>query len=324
MKPRLAILVGHHGKGTGCSYGNRDEYELARRDANALFDALMATDTIIPMLEPIEIRGDAHPISTAAWWAKRNGASAVVEIHYNALDKPDTTVSGNLIIVKQADLYASTIDHWLAMLPNHHREPIISQHMALLNMFPDGFPVVIVEAAFIWEPGIEESGWSAQVAVLLAKALKQYFEQLPTTVPTGDTAGPTVAQKRDPITGKTVLVTPKPPMPPIISVWQWLKIFLKLRKWFKGGDPVQSGITSSSFIAMLVAYAFTMAIGKGWIPAGDYKDKIEGVSVVISGLVTWAYMHYRNDYKKTILTVNAANGKGKTEAASCAPDGGTK
>ena len=163
MTPRVAILAGHYGPGTGASFEGRDEYTLARRDALMLYAELLRDELVIPMLEPVEANTVA-PIATAARWVVAQKATIAVEMHYNS-HAGEPRATGNEVVAANATPLALAMDKALATLPNKHREWKLVSNLLLPKLLdPVGIPCVLVEPAFIWEPQVETPEWPAQVA----------------------------------------------------------------------------------------------------------------------------------------------------------------
>jgi len=180
MRPRVAILAGHYGPGTGASWQGRDEWTLARRDALMLYAELLRDEILVPpALEPFEETAKLTKLGSirqAARWAMTLPAHAIVELHYNSAASQDMKIAGNELVVGNKGVYADTLDRALAALPNRHRDIKVRPELELFKCLPY-HPVVIVEPAFIWEPQVETGEWSAQVAVALKHGLYKYFAE---------------------------------------------------------------------------------------------------------------------------------------------------
>jgi N-acetylmuramoyl-L-alanine amidase len=175
MKPTLAILAGHHGRGTGSSAGAIDEWALAHRDALELYLQLDRDGIITPALEPIaedNTPGELNPRERAAAWALKHKPAAVIELHYDSFEtsKP----AGHSVCSNRLTPFAEVMDRALDALPNPHRSMIIDAGFQIPRLL-DPIPCVLLEPAFIFEPIIETCEWRPMLVAAIKAGLYKYF-----------------------------------------------------------------------------------------------------------------------------------------------------
>lgn len=179
MKPVLAILVGHHGlgTGTGTSRDGRDEWALARGDALELYLQLTRDGIIEPHLEPIAeddnpAEGKSDSLLRSARWALVQKLWAVIEIHYNSFttDKP----SGHLVCSNRMTPFVECMARALDVLPNRRRDTVINAGFVLPSLL-DPVPFCLLEPAFIFEPLVAEVLWRPMLVAAIKAGLYKYF-----------------------------------------------------------------------------------------------------------------------------------------------------
>ena len=181
---RVALIVGHIGKGTGATFENRDEWSIARDDARRLYMSLMNHDDIVPSYFEInrdelrwsilgDLLNDKSDDSIKANWVRTVRADCVIDFHYNKFK--DASVSGHLIVAPEMNRFATCIYAALEMLPNRHRDPIVNNGFRLFQRLEnDGIPSVIIEPAFIFEPAAGDKSFHVQLVDALKWGLERY------------------------------------------------------------------------------------------------------------------------------------------------------
>lgn len=172
-KPIVAILAGHHGRGTGASTVERDEWELVRKDAGELFVALQRDSIVTPMLEPYDDDPKvARPIERAAKWCIAHKADVVVEFHYNSFS--NTQPAGHCVVSNKLTPFVETMADALDVLPNKRRSTIINEDFILPRLL-GAIPCVLLEPAFIFEDGITKPEWRPMLVSAVKSGLYKYF-----------------------------------------------------------------------------------------------------------------------------------------------------
>lgn len=175
MKPVVAILAGHHGRGTGASYRERDEWALARADALELYLQLSRDGLTHPILEPIaadDNPGEIEPLVRSALWALSNKASAAIELHYNSFET--TKPSGHCVVSNRMSSLVEHMARALDTLPNKRRETIINAGFKLPRLL-EPIPCVIVEPAFIFEDLLRDQSFAAMLLAALKRGVYSYY-----------------------------------------------------------------------------------------------------------------------------------------------------
>lgn len=182
---RVALIVGHIGRGTGATFNDRDEWSLAREDAQRLYMSLMRHDDIMPVYFEInrdelrwKILGDLLDDKTddtiKTNWVREVRADCVIDFHYNS--HPDTRANGHEIIAPTMDRFATCIEASLDMLPNRHRDAIVNNGFRLFERLEnDGIPSVIIEPAFLFEPVVGDKSFHVQLIDALQWGLERYI-----------------------------------------------------------------------------------------------------------------------------------------------------
>jgi hypothetical protein len=196
MIKRVGILVGHYGAGTGCSWEGRDEWIFAHSDAWEIFNGLMSQSRqtgfeIAPVV--ISINREMSPwiyidravglyksrnIDIRAEWAADVKCDAVVELHYDSFET--TEPSGHTIFVNQEESTASMtlatcIKNKFPALGNRCRG-IKNASMRILNKLESsGIPCVLIEPAFIFEPGVVKVDWRAKYAAAVRDGILDFI-----------------------------------------------------------------------------------------------------------------------------------------------------
>ena len=166
---RVALIVGHIGPGTGATFEDRDEWSMARIDAQNLYDELKHSGDATPLYLSInrdelrwKILGDLLTDKTddkiKARWIREVRADLAIDFHYNSAQ--DTRARGHEIIAPEFNYLAQCMDAALDILPNKHRDPIINNGFRLFRKLEGSdIPSVIIEPAFIFEPDVISAGW---------------------------------------------------------------------------------------------------------------------------------------------------------------------
>lgn len=182
---RIALIVGHIGKGTGATFGDRDEWTMARRAARECYMELMHSGVAIPLFFEInraelrwrilgDLLDDATDDKIKSHWVRETHADAVIDFHYNSAD--DTRAKGHEIIVPAMSRFARCMDAALDMLPNRHREPIINNGFRLFRKLADtDIEPVIIEPAFIFEKWVGDPAHVRMLATALIWGITRYI-----------------------------------------------------------------------------------------------------------------------------------------------------
>lgn len=175
MKPIVAILAGHHGRGTGATSFGRDEWELAWWDKFELFAALMHDNIVYPVMEPVAEDMDPRehaPITRAARWALSQKPAVIIDLHYNAMETPG--YEGHLVVSNTMTPFVEAMERALDTLPNRHRDTIINADF-LLPKLVDPIPCVLLEPAFIFEPCVGNPQWRPMLIAAIKAGIYGYF-----------------------------------------------------------------------------------------------------------------------------------------------------
>jgi hypothetical protein len=175
-KPILAVLCGHHGRGTGASKGNRDEWTLARGDALELYLQLDRDGIITPVLEPIADDANVaekNPRARAAKWALLQGASAAIELHYNSFFT-EAFVAGHCVCSNRMTPFVEAMVRAMDTLPNRHRDTRINVEYEIPRLM-DPIPCVLLEPAFIFEACVALPDWRPMLVVAIKQGIYTYF-----------------------------------------------------------------------------------------------------------------------------------------------------
>ena len=188
-RPRVAIIVGHYGRGTGARYpvdaelvgdpvAVRDEWTLASHYAIALYRELARDKLLSPTVFSVD--RDTVPwrlfdlssrstLDIKLRWIDLVDPDAVVECHYNSFG--DERVAGNEVVVPKNDEFAKCMAGAFSALPNPNR----STKVMSLKIFRSRKPTVVLEPAFLAEKIIESARWVPMVAVAAKQGLYKYF-----------------------------------------------------------------------------------------------------------------------------------------------------
>ena len=190
MKPKVALIVGHYGPGTGCSFphenhpdsndiAHRDEFLYAISDVQAVHVKLEADDMVTPKFVVIDRRQE--PWKWFNWtnklqlgvklnWLADMQPDAAISFHYNSANTHN--VSGNEIVTSEhsalSNVMDKAFDRWL---PNRHRSIKIRE----LGIFKAECPIVIIEPAFIFESGILRGDWQGYVVKAVSEGIYEFF-----------------------------------------------------------------------------------------------------------------------------------------------------
>jgi hypothetical protein len=193
---RVGILVGHYGKGTGASLGERDEWRLCWRDAMALSVELARDRKVEPVF--IAIDREAHPwdlipdtlalrlrnIRIRADWAIREKVDAAVEFHLNRSTLNDlriTKATGNEVWIRRAPgpktqrLGALLVEEFNRELGNRDRGLKTKSFNVLSRLHNANIPAAILEPAFLVEDIVELKPWRAKYVGAVKAALYRFF-----------------------------------------------------------------------------------------------------------------------------------------------------
>lgn len=181
---RIALIVGHIGKGTGATFGERDEWTMARRAARDLYIELMHSDAAMPLYFEInrdelrwrilgDLLDDRTDDSIKANWLQETRSDAVIDFHFNSA--ADTRAKGHEIIAPEMSRFARCMNAALDILPNRHRDPIINNGFRLFRKLDGtGIAPVIIEPAFIFEKGIDEPAYHKTLTTALVWGITRY------------------------------------------------------------------------------------------------------------------------------------------------------
>jgi N-acetylmuramoyl-L-alanine amidase len=183
-RPRVGLLVGHHGPGTGASAGGRDEWTLCRGDATALAQQLAAEGLLEPVLLVVEdpaARGTANILRRAAA-AVQAGVVAAVEFHLNAAPIPPSGKSpgGDETWVRRApgpktqQLGALLVEEFNKRLANPDRGLKEGDWLVLRRLHAAGIPAALLEPEFVGQPRCADPTWRASYVAAVKMALYRY------------------------------------------------------------------------------------------------------------------------------------------------------
>jgi len=175
---KIAIIVGHYGRGTGTSWKDRDEWELALRDARSLEARLRLDGKIEARVFSVDRDASAEPWSTVSKiaaehrWLEEYNPDIAVDLHYNSAE--DERAQGHeLCYYRIGDWPVSLLEAMKAGLPNVSRGMKLREDLLVLKT--QVCPIVIFEPAFIFEPQVEDLAWRQAVVDTLADGAYSYF-----------------------------------------------------------------------------------------------------------------------------------------------------
>lgn len=175
MKPIVCILIGHHGKGTGASDVDSDEWQLSAADAEALYFRLLEDGYVVPIIEPIEQDSNVdekNPRERAAAWAKAQNANVVLELHYNSFET--TTPEGHLVTTNAPSSFANIMSLALGALPNSSRGVLIQENLEIPKRLAPT-PCILLEPAFIFEAVVDTITWRPMLVNAIVSGIYKYF-----------------------------------------------------------------------------------------------------------------------------------------------------
>jgi hypothetical protein len=200
---KVAVMVGHHGPGTGCEWLGRDEWEWARQDANVLLIKLTragfdphvicinntdpqwrAVGALAGVAASGGLKRENHALRSA--WAKALGCEIALELHYNAdaghagrgfevLTYSDE-VMGVVETTASRRLGTCLLDAFAAAWPDRPNRGLKAGQWKVLGMLRPAIPAaVIVEPAFIHEPELNDyPKWRAAYTDALVAGVVAY------------------------------------------------------------------------------------------------------------------------------------------------------
>lgn len=176
---KLAILVGHYGRGTGASWQGRDEWALALADARALEERLIQEGRLGPLLffidQDTKDQGIAwttpRQIAVKLRWLADVKPDAALELHYNSAE--DEGAAGNELCYYQLGDLPVEIGEAMKSLPNKHRGIKYRDNLRILKT--EICPIAIVEPAFIFEPQVGGPEFRAAVVEALHRGINAFY-----------------------------------------------------------------------------------------------------------------------------------------------------
>jgi len=198
MKRRVAILVGHHGPGTGASFDTRDEWTYSMAAAGLLSnmlvkDGIEASVVFIDHRQPMWVAvsselGEKGGLKVRnqeirAKWAATIGVDCAVELHMNSA--VDHDVAGHEVIVDD-DEPVNSPSHNLAKsintalglaFPGHPNRGVKLMKLQVLDMLRTfHIPCCLVEPAFLFEDLVaDERAWRENYTAALFAGIKTFL-----------------------------------------------------------------------------------------------------------------------------------------------------
>ena len=200
---RAGILVGHYGAGTGATFHDRDEFELAAGAAFALAESLNRDGLISPTV--VIIDKTLHPwdliqktglfsrssslggwrnIDLRAAWAIRDGVQVALEFHLNRSRLNDwglNEVEGHEVFIRRNPgmrtkrLGEILIQEMNLVLGNRNRGLKEKNFRMLRKLHAANIPAAILEPAFLAEGVTVSETWRSQYIGAVKGALYRYF-----------------------------------------------------------------------------------------------------------------------------------------------------
>jgi hypothetical protein len=200
---KVGILVGHHGRGTGATLRDRDEWSLCYADALNLVQQLDSEGLLCPVF--IHIDGASHPwdivqkisklsppsflggmgnIDARVEWALRDSVQAAVEFHLNRSTLNSlglTKATGHEVFIrkfpgpKTRKLGELLIEEFNRSLGNKNRGLKRKSFRVLRKLHARNIPAAILEPAFLAEDRCVSKEWRGNYVGAVKTALYRFF-----------------------------------------------------------------------------------------------------------------------------------------------------